>query len=407
MKVRRDIYLNTPATGLTHAADCVVDEVHGVAERVGFRYRSTYLAQRGALPLDPVALPLTEGETVFSCRGGIPGFLDDYLPDDWGRRVLARAAFDDGDADFDANSVADLLTRMGGAHIGALALGPPGDPPEFDLGAPLHALAEVEEEAASADGLGEADRLLRLAEAASSVGGARPKALLFDAHGCYLAKFNRRHGDGYNCARVELACLEMARAAGLEAATGRVTRTGAGREVLLLDRFDVCGDARHHLISVNGLLKDPRSQRDLGRAFRYDDVADLIRRYSCRVEVDLPALLRLAAFNRAINNTDDHERNFSLIHRGAGYCLSPAYDLTPSLALGAYHAAGFGYDPSPPRPDALTSMGRVFGLSKPEVRRCAEEVAGAVGQWPTFAEQAGVEAEEMIRIARCFSHRPP
>ena len=117
---------------------------------------------------------------------------------------------------------------------------------------------------------------------------------------------------------------------------------------------------------------------------------------------DLPALVRLVAFNRAINNTDDHERNFSLIHRGEGYRLSPAYDLTPSLSLGAYHAAGFGHRPAPPAPGELTKLGRVFGLSKPQVRGCAEEVALAVERWPEFAERAGVGEEETNLVARCI-----
>ncbi len=413
MRIRRDVYLNTPATGLVHAADCVVEEIDGVIERVAFRYRTAYLDRPGAFSIDPVALSLSGGQTVLRCQGGVPGFLDDYLPDDWGRKVMARAAFFAGDTAFDPNRVTHLLERVSHSHIGALSLTTPGEAPRFEYGVACEALGRVEEAAALADGAesqrapDDADSrhglLQGLAQAASSVGGARPKALVFDGQGRYLAKFNRRRGDAYNNARVELACLEMARAAGLEVARGRVVTGTAGRDILLLERFDVAGDARHHLVSVNALLKDRRSQRDRGRAFRYDDIAELVRRHSTRVRVDMPALVRLMTFNRAINNTDDHERNFSLIHRGEGYCLSPAYDLTPSLAIGEYHAAGFGYEPSPPSPRALTTGGRVFGLGKPEVRRCAEEVMAVIGRWSEFAEQAGVDEEEAARVARCFS----
>ena len=413
MRIRRDVYLNTPAMGLVHAADCVVEESDGGVERVAFRYRAAYLDRPGAFSIDPVALSLSGGETVLRCHGGVPGFLDDYLPDDWGRKVMARAAFFAGDTVFDANRVTHLLERMGHSHIGALSLAIPGEAPRYEFGARCEALGRVEEEAALADGaesLPDPDGidprhglLLGLVQAASSVGGARPKALMFDDHGRYLAKFNRVRGDAYNNARVELACLEMARAAGIEVTRGRVVAGAAGRDLLLLERFDVAGDARHHLVSVNALLKDRRSQRDRGRAFRYDDIAELVRRRSTRVRVDIPALVRLMTFNRAINNTDDHERNFSLIHRGEGYCLSPAYDLMPSLAIGEYHAAGCGYEPSPPSPRALTTGGRVFGLSKPEVRRCAEEVMAAVGRWSEFAGQAGVGEEEAARVARCFA----
>ncbi len=308
LTIRRDIYVNTAATGLLHAADCVIEEVEGRVRRVAFRYRAAYLEHPGAFTIDPVTLPLTGGEFDLRCDGGMPGFLDDYLPDDWGRKVLARAALHGGDERFDGNRVSHLLAGMGASQIGALSFVAPGEAPSYTCGVSLDALRELEQEAAATDGMvarGEAEDsaarerfLLQLLLAAGSVGGARPKALVFDDGGKYLAKLNRRRTDEYN--------------------------------------------------------------------------------------------------------TDDHERNFSLIHRRDGYRLSPAYDLTPSLALGAYHAAGFGYEPSPPAPSELSKLGRVFGLSKPQVRRCAEEVAAAVERWPEFAERAGVEEEETARIGRCF-----
>ena len=148
------------------------------------------------------------------------------------------------------------------------------------------------------------------------------------------------------------------------------------------------------------LLKDRRSQRDRGRAFRYDDIAELVRRRSTRVRVDIPAVVRLMTFNRAINNTDDHERNFSLIHRG-----EPAYDLTPSLAMGEYHAAGFGYEPAPPSPRALAAGGRVFGLGKPEVRRCAEEVMAAIGRWPELRSRRVWTKKKRLVLRAAFPRR--
>ncbi|MCE2460079.1 MAG: HipA domain-containing protein [Pseudomonadales bacterium] len=62
----------------------------------------------------------------------------------------------------------------------------------------------------------------------------------------------------------------------------------------------------------------------------------------------------MALFDRAINNTDDHGRNFSLIHRGDGYRLSPAYD--PGLRPGTepdrrrVPRGGFRLRTRPPNP---------------------------------------------------------
>ena len=256
-RARFDIHVNSRATGIVHAADCVVEEDAGFVRRVDFRYTPRYLENSGRFPLDPARLPLAPREIRFRCQGGAPGFIDDHLPDAWGRKVLTALA---------------------------------------------------------------------------------------------------HYRDGH----------------------------------------------RRHLVSVNALLKETGTQRDSGLPFRYDDIADLLTRHSGAVRIDLEQLARLALFNRAINNTDDHSRNFSLIHDGDCYRLSPAYDLVPSMAAGEYHAASFGYEPNPPRPSQVARAGRMFGLSKPLLRSCADGVLAAVERWLEFAGRAGVMDAEADRIESRF-----
>lgn len=410
-RARFDIHANTHATGIVHAADCVVEEDAGLVRRVDFRYTSGYLASPARFPLDPVRLPLGPQELRFACQGGVPGFIDDHLPDSWGRQVLAALAhFRDGRR-LNANSVIDLLALVGGGgRIGALAFVDVGGTPGYSHGASLEFLSQMERIAVQIDAAdwrsGDVDEaaITHLARTGSGVGGARPKALLSDGTTHYLAKFNRRTRDDYNNARVELACLQMARAAGLAVADGRVVANVNSRDVLLIERFDVEPDGhRRHLVSVNALLKEPATQRDSGLPFRYDDIAEVLTRHSGAVRTDLEQLARLALFNRAINNTDDHSRNFSLIHDGDFYRLSPAYDLVPSMAVGEYHAASLGYMPNPPRPSQIAGVGRMFGLSKPRVRSCADEVLAAVERWREFAGRAGVVEAEADRIASRFN----
>ena len=411
-KQRYDLYLNTPILGIVHAADVVVIEEGASLQQVGFRYLADYLAKQDAFPVDPVQLPLTEGEKVLNCRGGAPAFLDDYLPDAWGRRVLARLALYRDNRHFNANSVIDSLALLSNSRIGAMSLVERGDNPIFDNGHALEEMAQAEQAAQHIDDVDyntvDVDEmgLLYLANAGTGVGGARPKALLYDDHGQYLAKFNRKTQDPYNNARVELACLLMAKAAGLQVAAGKIISGINNREVLLLDRFDIMDNGRHHLITANGLLKEPTSQQDLGRAFRYDDVCGLLQKHSITIEKDLRQLVRLMLFNRAINNTDDHERNFSLIHRGDGYQLAPAYDLVPSVVIGEYHAAGFGYQPYPPKPSEASQLGKVFGLAKTVVADLAEEVIAALDNWREFAGEAGVREEDNQRLSRLFLAAP-
>lgn len=407
-KARFDVYINSDGLGTLHAADVVLVEQQGSTRQVGFRYRSAFLEHPNAFAIDPIALPLSPQETRFDCQGGIPGFLDDYLPDAWGRQVLTHIAYYRDQKKFNANSVVDTLLMIGHSRIGALCLAPQGEQPHYQLGSDLAQLAKIEDTAhqleqalPESDGLNELG-LLYLGNHGSGVGGARPKALLHDESHCYLGKFNHSR-DSYNNAQIELACLLMAQSAGVCIEGGKLMPGINQREVLLLNRFDVTAKGhRRHLITVNGLLKEPISQRDHGGIFRYDDIRRLIERLSVDVKTDMEQLLRLMLFNRAIHNTDDHERNFSFIHTPGGYRLSPAYDLVPSMTSGEYHAAGCGYQPDPPRPTQALKMGQILQMPRSAAARIAEEVITAVERWPEFAEQAGVTEEESEKVARAF-----
>ena len=146
-KQRYDLYLNTPILGIVHAADVVVIEEGASLQQVGFRYLVDYLARQDAFPVDPVQLPLMEGEKVLNCRGGAPAFLDDYLPDAWGRRVLARLALYRDNRHFNANSVIDSLALLSNSRIGAMSLVERGDKPIFDNGHALEEMAQAEQAA--------------------------------------------------------------------------------------------------------------------------------------------------------------------------------------------------------------------------------------------------------------------
>jgi len=69
-----------------------------------------------------------------------------------------------------------------------------------------------------------------------SMGGARPKAVVEDANGLWLAKFNRGD-DKWNHARVEHSMLRLASACGVQTAQSRIVHV-ADRDVLLVKRFD-------------------------------------------------------------------------------------------------------------------------------------------------------------------------
>ena len=129
-RARFEIHLNCAGIGVVHAAECVLEEQAGLLRRVDFRYTLDYLSHPRAFPLDPERLPLGPGEVVLRCSGGTPGFIDDHLPDAWGRKVLAALALHREARRLNANSAIDLLALAGaGSRIGALSFTHPGGCP--------------------------------------------------------------------------------------------------------------------------------------------------------------------------------------------------------------------------------------------------------------------------------------
>ncbi len=409
-KQRYDLYLNTRQTGLIKAAEAVLLESSGQLTNMGFRYTEAYREHSHAFALDPVQLPLASDEIEFHCAGGMPGILDDYLPDVWGRKVLATLSFYRDQRKLDRHSAIDMLSQLSNSRIGALQWTKPGEEPDYGMGCDIQFIKRAEIAAQTVDDPESISEhidevsLLYLANAGTGIGGARPKALLFEKGTPYLAKFNRRSLDPYNNAKIELACLHMAREAGLHVYQGKVRSGINDRDVLLLERFDVVKNnndyTRRHLITINSLLKNQETQRDRGGVFRYDDIVDIVRMHSTNVETDLTQLLRMMLFNRAINNTDDHERNFSLIYDDEGYCMAPAYDIVPSLITGAYPVAGYQYSPAAPKPSEIASKGKIFGLPKTVVKRIADEVINSVEQWQKWAQQYDISDEDISSVSK-------
>ncbi len=409
-KQRYDLYIQTPATGQIKAAQAVLLESSGQLIQMAFRYTEEYRNHTHAFALDPVQLPLSGKEINLHCAGGIPGILDDYLPDDWGRKVLAQLAFYRDKHVLHQHSAIDTLSQMSNSRIGALQWVLFGETPTYEIGCDIKHLLAAETAAQSVDepesyteNLDEMS-LLFLANSGTGVGGARPKTLIQENNRAYLAKFNRLTKDTYNNAKIELACLQMAKNAGLNVLSGYVRSGVNGRDVVLLDRFDVTmkdnkPSSRRHLITINALLKIAETQRDKGGVFRYDEIANIVRLFSIDIETDLTQLLRIMLYNRAINNTDNHERNFSLICEGDGYRLAPGYDMVPSLTTGAYPVAGYQLNPWAPRPSEVSSHGKIFGLPKTVVKRIADEVIAAVQQWPQWAQNNDVSEKDYENIS--------
>ncbi len=300
-----------------------------------FVYGQSYLGRANAVAIDPIELKLTT-ETFETRRlKGIFGALRDAGPDYWGRRVIEKHS---GKANL---SELDYLLYSPEDRTGAMSFGLNREPPaprrrfSRTLGlAELQRLADAiiadEELPANAN----AEQAEALLLAGTSMGGARPKAVIEDDDSLWVAKFNHPE-DRWNHARVEHSMLMLARECGLQTAESRVETVG-GRDVLMVKRFDrakvATGYRRARLLSALTILRADDSHVDRDK-WSYILLVEELRRISSRPQQDAQELFRRMCFNALISNTDDHPRNHAIIALDADWGLSPAYDLIPSMPV--------------------------------------------------------------------------
>jgi serine/threonine-protein kinase HipA len=293
-----------------------------------FVYDKSYLARSNAVAIDPIELKLS-GETYETARlNGVFGALRDSSPDYWGRSVIekhARAA---------RLSELDYLLHSADDRAGALGFGlnqpPPSPRRKFNKTIDLEKLEGIAK-ALTREADVETEELQLIG---TSIGGARPKAVVEDNDGLWIAKFNRS-GDRWNNTRVEHAMLELAKTCGITVATSRI-ETIAGKDVLLVRRFDRektgIGYTKARMISGLTLLRAEEAPEARDR-WSYVLMAEELRRVVAEAKKDAPELFRRMVFNTLISNIDDHPRNHAIIARGREWKLSPAYDLTPSPVI--------------------------------------------------------------------------
>ena len=386
-----------------------------------FVYGRSYLQRPNAVALDPVELKLAPRTYATASMGGVFGALRDASPDYWGRRVIQRHL---GMAQ---PSEMDYLLYSPDDRAGALGFGlnqtPPGPKRTFnrtlDL-ATVQAIADAivadeEQPAASgaggSDGVADADhdQVEKLMVIGTSMGGARPKAVVEDDDGLWIAKFNRPD-DAWNYARVEHAMLTLARACGLVTAESRVVEV-AGRDVLLVKRFDRektdAGYQRFRMVSALTLLRaeDTYQSRD---KWSYVLLAEELRRVCAEPRQNTSELFRRMCFNALISNVDDHPRNHAVLARADDWNLSPAYDLTPAvpvslerrdLAMECGDAGRFA------SAENLLSQGARFLLDLDEARALVDAMEVQVrGSWYAIARAAGVSERDCDKIASAFAY---
>jgi serine/threonine-protein kinase HipA len=402
------VYIQLPGTMETVTCGRYVREpVRGGGVVGRFVYGRSYRARPDAQPIDPVHLPLSDRVFETTRLEGVFGAIRDSSPDAWGRRVIERAM-----KRIDLDEL-DYLLYSPEDRAGALSFGESVAPPApvWEFNRIVH-LAELREAARQIEaGAGEAeiaDLIARLVHPTTSMGGARAKSVVEDEDGLWIAKFPER-ADRWSNAPVEAAMLRLAAQCGIAAPETRIMKIG-NEQILLVRRFDrervAGGYLRHRMVSALTVFDADESVTERGR-WSYLLLADEVQRWSTRPREDRAELFRRMVLNALISNSDDHPRNHALIAPGAGWRLSPVYDLTPrpSVAQDRELAMICGPAGRLARRANLVGAAPRFGLSSSVAEAIVDEIARVVtAGWRDEVRAQGGSLADCDAIASAFVH---
>jgi serine/threonine-protein kinase HipA len=359
-----------------------------------FNYGKSYLERGNAIAIYDAELPLRQGLIPLLPGLSIPGCLRDAAPDAWGRRVILNRKFGKKASGVDPASLDELtyLMESGSDRIGALdfQLSPTLYEPRHANCASLEELAEAAERVEK--GIPLTEELAQALHHGSSIGGARPKALIQGDSKKFIAKFSTS-SDLYSVVKAEYVAMRLAAIAGLDVAPVSLRRA-ASKDVLIVERFDRIATARgwqrKSIVSALTLLK---LDEMMARYASYEDLAELVRSKFKKAPETLRELFSRIVFNVLVGNTDDHARNHAAFWDGDMLVLTPAYDICPQARHGrtASQAMLITDNDRSSRIATCISAARHFLFSEAEAFQIVEKQIMCLAEnWTTVCDEASL-----------------
>ena len=352
------------------------------------------------LPLQSGILPLLEGLTM-------PGCIRDASPDAWGRRVIINKLLGLKGVNTDTNELDELtyLLESGSDRIGALDF--QRSPTEY---VPRSTKSpSIEELSESADRVEKGVLLTPELDQAlfhgSSIGGARPKALIQDQNRKYIAKFSSST-DLYSVVKAEFIAMRLAALAELNVAPVELTKA-VGKDVLLIERFDRIWKnnvwlrkAQVSALTLFGL------DEMMARYASYETFAEIIRHRFTNPRESLKEVFSRLVFNILCGNTDDHARNHAAFWDGKYLTLTPAYDICPQSRAGneASQAMLICGSNNLSQLKSCLETAHNFLLSELQARDIINNLINSIEQhWNTVCEEAELsDADKKLLWGRQF-----
>lgn len=370
---------------------------------VSLRYDRAWLDGGFALSED---LPLVDiehmppGRLAADAQRAV-GAVDDARPDRWGEKVIR---FVDKPRRL---SLMEYLFYAGDDRFGALGVSTSPDRYVPREGSPLprldqaQRLSEVVAKIDAAEPITDVEA--RIVRGGGSLGGAKPKALIDIGGEQWVIKFF--NGEPVDSPLVEHATMTLAARAGITVAETRVVPLATGNAIAVR-RFDREPGRRIHSVSAGTAIRAATAsgaEPDMG----YPELARILRRVGVneddRHQRDARELFRRMVFNILVDNTDDHEKNHSLLvvspFANGRMALAPAYDVLPSNSGQGYQEFTCGAEGRDSTLSNAMSQCDAFGLLPAEAAADVAAVIAVVDTWQAHFAEAGVTARDIESLS--------
>ncbi len=393
-------YLGDPATPRYVGALKLVSAGKGVSLHYGKEWLANGFALSEDLPLvDNEFLP--PGRLAADAQRAV-GAVDDARPDRWGEKVIRFAEKPK------RLSLMEYLYYAGDDRFGALGASTSSSTYSPRAVSPLPRLDDAQQLSEVAAKIEASEPITALeakmiAGGGSPLGGAKPKALIdIDGEQWVIKFFNNESVD---TPLIEHATMTLARRAGIAVAETQVIRL-AGANALAVRRFDRERRRRIHGISAGTAIRAATAsgvEPEMG----YPELARILRRIGItRDEMnqrDARELFRRMVFNILIDNTDDHEKNHSLLvvnpFDNGRLKLAPAYDVLPTNSGQGYQELICGAQGRDSTLENAMSQCDAFGLLPTQATAEVAKVIDAVNAWQEHFAKTGVTALDIESLA--------
>jgi len=384
----------------------LIFEQDGRREHSTFLYDEEWLGREIGFDLSP-QMPRSRSAYHASAQGRasarrdvLAGPFTDTTPDSWGRKLL-RKIIGEGATEFDYLIAADDTARQGALRFldeeGALfSAGHPPVPRLADLEDLRRISARFEKDPDRAE-----EEVRELAGAAGSLGGARPKANIFDGQDLWIAKFTSVL-DTWPVERLEVATLVLARECGLRVPEARLELGQSDHPVALIKRFDRRGAGRVPYMSARSLLG--KVGTDGGY---YSEIADALRPASVVPRQDMRELWLRMLFSILVTNTDDHLKNHGMLYtRNNLWRLSPMFDVNPQPRRQPQMETGISpYHGAAPSVKAAVDAAPLFDIDEEEARALVQGMARTLAaRWKPALRAQGLAGRTLSACAPAFEH---